>query len=237
MVDIRILRQFRHSERAILIGLTGVQRAVGRFRKSPRHPRPLPESNLSFDGIAASQIQLRILIAIGEQQGHQKFEHRAAPGKQLAALRLGPHGTAQGKPMFKGNVAFSNGHQAGQSRFAGEQIVVAGKGDRAPGNEAHGEVPPAFIIEAPHVHSIGESADRLLQPAYFTDGFRGVLFGFLRFGAKLPDPRSCLRRHLGGERPVQDRLHGGDAALHLEQRRNGKQSFPSQFSDVPAKEE
>ena len=88
--------------------------------------------DLPLHRVPAGVIEHRVAEGAREQQRHQVLEHRAAPGQQrLACATSTIPGAAQREPVLGGHIAFRDRHQARETAFARQQIVVAAEFPRA----------------------------------------------------------------------------------------------------------
>ena len=72
-------------------------------------------------------IQQRGGVGAHQQRRHQILKHRAAPREQYFFAVLGAgEGTAQVQPVALGYITLGNCHQAGNTRFGSQQVVVIG---------------------------------------------------------------------------------------------------------------
>ena len=118
--------QAGHAEGAVLVVELHVGPVVAGLGNAPRHAERLAVSDLLLHRGAAGVVEERVLVVRHDQQRHQVFEHRAAPGDED---RLSPGGDEQAshrEPMVLRNLPQRDGDIAAQARFRGQQIVEAG---------------------------------------------------------------------------------------------------------------
>ncbi len=104
-------RQCRHAEGPVLIDVVPVERAKGGFRDAPRCAVLPGIGNLTVHGVVTGAIEQRILMRLGEQERHQIFEHRPAPGEKWQPPVGGAKGPAQSPPMFHRHFAARDGQE------------------------------------------------------------------------------------------------------------------------------
>ncbi len=115
--------EFRHPERAVLIGSVHIKVTIRRLRDAPRHAVLAAVSNLDCDGVAGRLVQQRVCKRTLEKKGHQIFEHRAGPAEQHLAPADGAVRPAHGKPVLGGNVPPRDCDEAPQARLACQEVV------------------------------------------------------------------------------------------------------------------
>src|SRR5262249_3436627 len=149
--------EIRYSERAVLINLIYIERAIGTLRNAPRQTLARAVFDLDLDGILASAVEQRSAKAAHVEQRHQVLEHRAGPRQEdrSAACRSPP---PQGSPVIARNVALRNRGEARQAAFAGKQIVMTREFDRISKRVSHAEQAPPRVVKKAHV-------DRGCEPA------------------------------------------------------------------------
>ena len=112
-------------ERAVLVVLVHVDGVVAALRHSPWHPALPAILDLPLHRCAIGLIEQRIFIGRHHQQRHQILEHRAAPRQQDRLAAPGRQQSPQRKPAFLRQRSLGDGDEIAQSRFRGQQIVVA----------------------------------------------------------------------------------------------------------------
>ena len=76
------------------------------------------------DGTDVGLLQRAAKWLFKHQRGHQVLEHRTRPRAQRSQVAVAEKGPAKRTPVLHRHVAFGNGNQAGQTRLAGQQVVV-----------------------------------------------------------------------------------------------------------------
>ena len=111
---------------AVLVVQLSVSPVVTGLRNPPRHAASVSISDLLLHRRPASMIQQGVLKIGHDQQRHQVFEHRAAPGNQDWLIPRSDQQAAHGEPMVLRNLPQRDGDVTAQSRLRGQQIVEAG---------------------------------------------------------------------------------------------------------------
>ena len=165
-----------HTEGAVLVVETGVDRVVAGFRDTPRHAALLAVSDLAFHCRQASLVEQRVFIARHDQHRHQVFEHRTAPREQdrIAAGRR--QQTAEGKPAFLRQRALGDSDKAGEAGFRSEQIVIASIATPLFDVVANRQQMAGFVIEKVIIHR-SHGAGLLRQAFDQGNPFAGALAG------------------------------------------------------------
>ena len=161
-------RQARHALRRVLVGQAAVGRGVGRFADAPGHPVPFCIGLLLLHGHAAGAGEGTALGFVQDQRRHQVLEHRARPRAQAHTLHRGLEGPAQRRPVRRRHVALGDGPQAGQPRFAGQQVVVALVELLLGDAPADVQQAPAGVVQEGEIGGLGDGAAACGQAVQMT---------------------------------------------------------------------
>ena len=145
-----------------MIDHVDIECAVCGFGDSPGNAALSRVFHLALQCCGAGVLQQRISETPCEQQRHKVLEHSPAPGEQDLPVR-GRIRASQCQPVVYRYLAFSNGHQAGETGLACEQIVVGRKRQRRTHLIPDGKEPAIGIIEELHIHRCGESFNSLSE--------------------------------------------------------------------------
>ena len=115
----------RHTESAVLIIERSIDRVVAGLRNSPRHIALRAIGNLPVDGGVTSAIKQGIFKSGHDQERHQIFEHRAAPGQQCRLATGRGQQAPHCKPGFLWHLPLRNRHEAAQTSLRSEHVVGA----------------------------------------------------------------------------------------------------------------
>jgi len=128
--------QSGNAEGAVLVVLLSVDGVVAGFRNSPGHPALPPVFDLPGNCGPAGLVEERALIRGHHQERHQIFEHGTAPGNEDRISANVREQAAQGKPALLRELPQRNPHEAAESGFRSQQIVVT-------------RIPPAAVHVVP----------------------------------------------------------------------------------------
>ena len=118
--------QARHAEGAVLVIQMHVDGVVGGFGDAPGDPALAAVLDLPRHRRLAGLVEQRVVVGGHHQQRHQVFEHRTAPRQQRRFSPGAGEQPPEGKPALLGQLSLGDGDETAQSRFRGQQIVVAG---------------------------------------------------------------------------------------------------------------
>ena len=118
--------QARHAEGAVLVIEVPVDRVVAGFRHAPGNAALASILDLSGYCRLAGLVEQRVIVGRHHQEGHQVLEHRAAPRQEYRFPTGADEQSPQGEPALLRQFPLCNCHETAQSRFGGQQVVVAG---------------------------------------------------------------------------------------------------------------
>ena len=117
--------QAGHAEPGVLVSLsevTGVESGLG---DSPRHSVLVGVTDLAVNDQPIGVLQHAADGGSHHQGRHQVLEHRPGPREQGGATTDGRQRATEAEPMFGIDVALGDRHEAGETGFRGEKVVVA----------------------------------------------------------------------------------------------------------------
>ena len=114
----------RNPEIGVLIGQFQIARVIGGFGYAPGQREFCGVGDLPAHGQSVRLLKQAARRGSHHERGHQIFKHGSRPGDQGGAARDRSGGAAQAEPVLRGNVAFGNCKEAGQTRLGSQEIVT-----------------------------------------------------------------------------------------------------------------
>ena len=156
-----------------------VNGVVAAFGNTPGNAALFAVFDLALDGSLIGLIEQRVFVGRHDQQGHEVFEHRAAPGNEHRFAAGAGEQTAESEPAFLRKLSLRDRDEIAQAGFGSEQVVIAVVAARgfhliADGQQAAGFVEQEIILGA------GEAAALLGQVFECLDPLASLRAGALR---------------------------------------------------------
>ena len=177
-------RQAGHALRSVLVGQRVVLHRDAAFGHAPGRAALGGVLPLHGHRRARGLVEQAARRFLDHQAGHQVLEHRARPRAQADAVAVATPGRGEQRPRQHGpvrrrDVALGDGHQAGQPRFRGQQVVMAGVQAFAVDVVADVQQAPTRVVERAEVGRQRQRA-RALGQAVQASGQAGFDFAWCR---------------------------------------------------------
>ena len=160
--------QAGHAEPGILVSLSEVTGVESRLGDSPRHAVLVGVTDLAVDDQPIGVLQHAADGGSHHEGRHQVLEHRPGPRDQGGATADGSQRATEAEPVFGIDVALGDRHEAGETGFRGEQVVVARIQRSVADAETDREQLADWIEQEVELHLPGESLGKVggrLEPS------------------------------------------------------------------------
>ena len=133
-----------------------VQDSVGGLGHPPGDAPCCPPIHLGADGETEGLVEQRPHRCWQEELGHEVFKHGARPGHHPAVLPPPHQAPVQARPVLHRHVPSGHRHIAGQTGFAGHQVVASWRKCLLFAVVADIEQLPLVVVQGTERHGIGQ---------------------------------------------------------------------------------
>src|SRR5205823_9912992 len=103
--------------------LMRISAVVAWLGNAPRYVQRLPVLDLFLDRRFAGIVKQGVFVVGHQEQGHQIFKHRPAPGDENRFTAWGHEQAAKRKPMVLRNLPLRDGDITAQTRLRSEKVI------------------------------------------------------------------------------------------------------------------